>query len=186
MLGSFLDDLLGQFPDDEEIVAAHARVASTSAEEAGNEALDAFLEALGKTGPAKLAAKDPSVFDGLKIEDIDFERVWKSEMHDQSRAAIFQYLGFLSTIAQTLRSIPPEIMKTIEDTAKGLAAQFGAGGNGAPDMSQLMTMFSTLGGPDGIGGLLGDLSGGGDSTPPPRPRQALPPSAPKHGKRRKH
>jgi hypothetical protein len=200
MLGSFFDDLLGQFPDDEEVVAAHERISSTPAEEAGDAAMEAFVRALGPTGAAKLQNKDQSVFEGLVIEGVDLGRLWKLDMHDQSRAAIFQYLGFLNTIAQTLRAIPPELMQTIEATAKGLAAQFSAGGSGGmPDVGSLMNMFSNLGGPGGLGGLsglgglgglLGDLSSASESTPPRnRARAALPPSAPARGPRngkRKH
>lgn len=180
MLGSFFEDLHGQFPDDAEVVAAREKTSTASAEEAGDEALDSFLRALGPNGAAKLQAKDPSVFDGLVVEGVDLGRLWKLDMHEQSRGAIFQYLGFLSTVGQTLRSIPPEIMKTIEETAKGLAAQFGAagGGGGIPDMGSLMNMFSSLGGPGGIGGLLGGI---GESTPPRDARRG--PNAPRAPKR---
>lgn len=175
MFTSFLDDLIGQFPADKEITAAIAR-----ANEGDAGIVDEFAAAVsGKQ--ALLSAKDPKFFSGLTIAGIDFGRLWKLEMHDQSRSAIWSYFSSLSMIATTLKSIPPETLSMIENAARSIAGQFASSGGAAGGMPDIGSLMSMMGNMDlsGLGGMLGLPS------PPPqqtRERLPAPPSTAPHGR----
>jgi hypothetical protein len=183
MFSSFLEDLIGQFPDDEEIKAAIVR-----ANGGDDTIVDEFAGAVsGKQ--ALLSAKDSEFFAGLKIAGVNFDRLWKLDMHDQSRSAIWSYFSSLSMIATTLKSIPPETLSMIENAARSIAGQFASSGGasgGMPDIGALMGMMGNLD-LSGLGGMLGL-----PAPPPQQTRERLPappsaaPSRVNNKKRRVH
>jgi len=151
MFTSFLEDLQGQFPNDAEIAAALAR-----AKDDDPAIIDEFTTAVAGR-QALLSAKDGRFFDGLKIAGVDFGRLWKMEMHDQSRTAIWSYYSSLSMIATTLKSIPPETLSMIENAARSIAGNFAASGGGAGGMPDIGSLMGMMGNMDlsALGGMLG-------------------------------
>jgi hypothetical protein len=177
MFSSFLEDLQGQFPGDGEIAAAVVR-----AGESDPEIIEEFTTAVaGKQ--SLISARDPAFFDGLVIAGVGFERLWASEMHDQSRTAIWSYFSSLSMIATTLKSIPPETLSMIETAARSIAGNFAASGGGAGGMPDIGSLMGMMGSMDlsGLGGMLGL------PTPPPAAtRERLPaPHGRSNNKKRK-
>lgn len=119
MYSSFLQELQAQFPDDPKVAAALA-----GAQDSGK--LDEVGEILLPRAQL-LMAKDPSAIDGLVIDGVDIAQLWSSEsIAPQSKDAILQYLFFLGAIAHAVRSVPPEVLASLES----LASMFGQGAPG--------------------------------------------------------
>lgn len=162
MLKNFLEELADVFPEETQIKlfleGLDPLVALTP-----RAPMDMFVDALAPhTGLAM--AKDPALFDKLQFPGgIDFARLWKTDISDNTREAIWQYINMLFLLGTTVRSMPPQMLEGIETVAKNCADQIQSG---QMDFSSLgsMLMNGGLGNLGALGGL-GDLMGGGDDVP---------------------
>jgi len=174
MLKNFLGELAEVFPEETQITLfLEGFDALTTLTPRGP--LDMFVEAL--TPHAGLAmAKDASLFDKLEFPGgIDFARLWKTDISDNTREAIWQYINLLFLLGTTVRSMPPEMLESIETVAKNCADQVQSG---QLDFTSLGGMLMG-GGLDGLaaslaGGGVGEGGGAGGGAAPSRPPKALP------------
>lgn len=56
------------------------------------------------------------------FDDLNMETIWKTEVDETTRNAIWQYLNTLFILGTTIQAIPPEMMSTIEKMAQDCAA----------------------------------------------------------------
>ena len=126
MLKNFLEELADVFPEEKQIrvfldgfdalVAMNARAP-----------LDMFTEALAPHTELAMA-KDPRLFKSLKFPGgIDFDALWSSDISDNTRDAIWQYINLLLLLGTTVRSMPAEMLQGIETVAKNCADQMQSG-----------------------------------------------------------
>lgn len=166
MLKNFLEELADVFPEETQIrlfldgfdplVALNPRGP-----------LEMFIEAL--TPHAGLAmAKDPSIFQKLQFPGgIDFNKLWNSDISDNTREAIWQYINLLFVLGTTVQSMPPEMLQSIETVAKNCAEQMQSG---QLDFSALGSMLMS-GGLGNLAAGLGAADGALDEPEPHPPRQ---------------
>lgn len=161
-LKNFVVDLTGAFPKEP---ALQTFLSTFDAVVMLDETAPArsFMEAIEPH--AHLArARDPRLFDVLKVADIDFQRMWNSGISDGTKKAIWEHIGVLLFTGTLIRSIPPDVMPAIETLSRKVQS-------GELNIASLMPMFlSTVGG-DGSGplgalGALGALGGMGGGAPP--------------------
>ena len=164
MLVTFLEELHAQVPDDDAIPSAAERA---------------------RTEPvADLMKDNPALFDGLVLMGIDFQAIWARDIAPESRAACHQYISMLYLLANTISTIPPQLLSTIEGVAQTMASSITQDGQDIPDMSSLLGALAGGGGAGGLASLLGSsmssLLGGAlaepaeDVSPPLGARRRLP------------
>ncbi len=170
MLKNFLEELADVFPEETQITTFL-------------EGFDALV-ALSPRGPMEMfvdavaphstlaMAKNPELFKKLKFPGgIDFDKLWSSDVSDNTREAIWQYINLLFLLGTTVRSLPTEMLDGIETVAKNCAEQLQSG---SLDFSALGNMLMG-GGLGNLAELMGPASAG---VPPPQTR-----SNKRHGKR---
>lgn len=87
--------------------------------------LDMFIQSLGPHS-ALVMARDPALFDHLVFPGgIDFGRLWRADLSPETRDAIWQHINTLLFVGMALRSLPPEMMQTIDVVGNMLKDKFG-------------------------------------------------------------
>lgn len=162
MLTNFFEELVEVFPDVPDI-KAYADSLPTLISANTRKPMELFMAATAPHADA-IMAKDDSLFDNLKIASIDFKTLWTSDISDNTRAAIWQYVHMLFLLGTTVSAMPPELLESIESIAQGCADKMNANpGAPMPDLAAMTSML--MGGAGGGGGLmqslLGGLGGGG-------------------------
>lgn len=162
MMKNFVEELADVFPEEREIrvfldgfdgfVTLNPRAP-----------MDMFVDAITPHS-ALVMAKDPALFDRLQFPGgIDFKRLWATDLSDNTRAAIWQYINLLYVLGTTVRSMPPEMLQGIESVAQSCASQLESG---QLDLSSLGGMLMN----GGLGGLAASLGQLPEEPQPPRPR----------------
>jgi hypothetical protein len=156
MLKNFLEELAEVFPEETQIAVFLEGFDSLTAINA-RAPMDMFVESLAPHS-ALAMAKNPELFEKIKFPGgIDFGKLWQSDISDNTRDAIWQYINLLFLLGSTVRSMPVEMLQGIESVAQSCAEKIE---NGQLDFSALgsMLMGGALGG-GGLGGALGALGG---------------------------
>jgi hypothetical protein len=83
-----------------------------------------------------VTAKDEKFFDIVEVPHIDVKSMWNSNISDNTKNAIWQYISTLMLIGTTMNSTSTEIMSGIEDLATEFAHKMQ---NGEMDISTMMT-----------------------------------------------
>lgn len=128
LLRSFLEELSHTFPEDatlsmavgglDQLIKANVR-----------KPLDMFTDAIVPHA-GLIMAKDPALFDqSITIAGtVDLKSYWLADgLSDASKDAIWQYLQSMLLLATTVRSLPPEMLSTIESMAESCAEKISAG-----------------------------------------------------------
>jgi hypothetical protein len=157
MMGQFLEELAGVFPDVPEISQFKDLYPALTAANA-RKPLEVFMAAAGPVQD-RVMAKDASAFGELRLGSIDFAQLWASEGLTQStRDAIWQYLHMLLLLGSTVLSVPPELLNSIESVANSCADKITSGDM---DFSAVTQMLMGGGGGGGLGALAGLMGGAG-------------------------
>ena len=87
------------------------------------------------------------------IPDVQLSKLWNSELDDETKNAIWQYLNTLYVLGTTISSLPSNLLSTIEGVAEQCASQMSeddmqnVGSGDKPDMGALFAgMQNMLGG----------------------------------------
>jgi hypothetical protein len=167
MLKNFLEELVDVFPEETQIKAFLDGFDGLTALNA-RAPLDMFIGSLAPHTDLAMA-KNPELFAKLEFPGgIDFGKLWASDISDNTREAIWQYINLLFLLGTTVRSMPPEMLQGIESVAQNCADQIQSG---QLDFSALggMLMNGGLGNLGGLGdlGALAGLGGGTGAGAPP-------------------
>ena len=157
MMKNFMEELADVFPEEGQIrlfldgfdtlVALNPRAP-----------LEMYVDAMSPHTDMVMA-KNPSLFTELKFPGgIDFGKLWATDISDNTREAIWQYINLLFLLGTTVRNMPAEMLQGIETVAQNCAEKMQ---NGQFDLSALSSMLMG-GGSGGLGGLGALLGGVGD------------------------
>ena len=146
----FLEDLAGTFP---EAPALTTMVNSFDALVAINarKPMDMFVSALAPHSDMVMT-KNPKLFDQPLDIGIDISTMWKTDISDGSRDAIWQYIHTLFLLGTTCLHVPPELLNTIESVAQTCAARLQ---DGETDMSSMASLFM-----NGMGSVFSGMPAG--------------------------
>lgn len=190
MMKNFMEELADVFPEETQIrmfLDGFDALAALSP----RSPMDMFVESLTPHTDLVMA-RNPELFERLEFPGgIDFKKLWASDISDNTREAIWQYITLLFTMGTTVRNAPPEFVQCIETMAHSLSAKMESGeldfaslgsmllggGMGAGGPAGLAGMLSGLGGAGGLADLLGGAMGAMGGAPPEGPTLALPSSA---------
>lgn len=160
-LKNFMEELADVFPEEAQIrvflEGLDALVALTP-----RAPMDMFVESLAPHSQL-LMTKSPDLFDQLVFPGgIDFAKLWTTDISDNTRNAIWEYLHLLFLLGNTVRAIPTEMLQGIETVAQQCADQMQSGNL---DFAALGSMLmngglANLAGGNLLGAVGGD--GGGD------------------------
>lgn len=167
LLGKFFSELSLVFPEDKKLKVCIG-LYETFTQQDPELPLKTWLETLGSDGDM-ITAKDPALFDKHPIlfNSINLKEMWNSNISENNRSNIWQYLATLNVLGQTLSNLPPEMLSTVETMATSLASsmQSSEGGTGGLENMDFMKLFSSLSG----------LMGGAPSQPRPIPKKQIKP-----------
>jgi hypothetical protein len=141
MIKNFMEELAEVFPEETQIrLFLDGFDALVALSPRGP--LDMFVEALSPHADLAMA-KDEALFQKLKFPGgIDFGKLWASDISDNTREAIWQYINLLFLLGTTVQSMPAEMLQSIETVAKNCADQMQ---DGQLDFSTLGNMLMTGG-----------------------------------------
>lgn len=164
MLKNFLGELADVFPEEAQITTfLHTFDSLVTLNPRGP--LELFVDSLTPHAPLAMA-KDPALFDKLQFPGgIDFQRLWRTDISDNTREAIWQYINLLFLLGTTVRNMPPEMLQGIEAMAQSCAAQMESGELDFGSLGAMLMggMGGAGGGAGGLAGLLGGLGGDEDA-----------------------
>ena len=173
LMTQFLEELKQTFPEESKIINTDTIT------------LQSYMSSIS-THSQKIMNKDETFFTGSEtnrfLDDLNLKHWWTSELSQNTKNAIWQYLQTLFMMGTTIQAVPPEMMGAIEKIAENCVSQLGdnpdptkilgsllgggggSGGGGGPDLSGIMGMMGQMfgGGGEGESGgldlmeLLGD------------------------------
>jgi hypothetical protein len=91
-----------------------------------NKPLEFMMNVIGENAHL-VTAKDDTFFDIVKIPGIDVKSMWNSNISDNTKQAIWQYISTLMLIGTTMNSTSTEIMSGIEELAIEFAQKMNSG-----------------------------------------------------------
>jgi hypothetical protein len=151
MMGQFLGELAGTFPDEPPKTGVDCPT---------------FMKQIASWIP-RMTARDEAFFneDNEFIKSINLHVIWKREdCTENTKQAIWQYLQSLYMIGTTMSMFPPETLSAIEAAAENCAKNMKMGPNGQIDEKSLMagvnSMLSQMMGSGGAGNPFAALMGG--------------------------
>ncbi len=158
MLTNFMEELVEVFPEVPSI-KAYASSLQTLVSANARKPMELFMAAASPHADA-IMARNNVLFETLELGNIDFKALWNSDISDNTRSAIWQYIHMLFLLGTTVSAMPPELLESIESIAQGCADKMANDPNATmPDLSAMTSML--MGGGGGAGGLMSSLLGGG-------------------------
>lgn len=149
LMRNFVTELNETFPEFKEL-ALFAAGYDAFVALSPSKPLDTFMETMGPHGNL-IMSRDASLFEqeGLSLGGaVNLQEMWhSSDISQSTRDAIWQYLTTLYVLGNTITSMPPEVLGTIETVAHDCASKVE---NGEMNMSDIMpalmsSMSSILG-----------------------------------------
>ena len=142
MLEQFINELEQTFPEEKAFKKYHV---SLDIMRAANprKCVDAFMKNVGKYS-AQIMAKDDSFF--AEVEELPISKHWNSDLSDNTKSAIWQYLQTLNILGMTITSIPADMLSMVEGAAAKCAESM-QGGGGMDEkslMSGMTSLFSSM------------------------------------------
>lgn len=144
MLEQFLTELMGTFPEETSIKKYHAGF-EVLRKSNPRKVVDGFMTTIGPVAQ-KIMNKDESILDdNLDIlDELSIKKHWNSDISDNTKGAIWQYLQTLYMLGTTITAIPADTLNMIEDVAKQCAEKMQSGEGGELDQSSLMNAMSGM------------------------------------------
>lgn len=158
-LKAFVMDLAEAFPD-EPSIAMFLDTFDAVISITPRGPMESFVDSLAPHS-ALVAARDESLFAKLKFPGgIDFDKLWKSGISDNTKQAIWNHISLLFGIGNMLRNLPPNALAAIEALAGHMQEQVQQ--TGQLDLPSLLGgLMSGLASAGLGGGSGGNGSGGG-------------------------
>lgn len=153
MMVQFLNELQTTFPE-EKSVKKYQTSFDLLRKSNPRKCVEGFMSEISPVQD-KIMSKDESFFLDDKsakselIRDLNISKYWTSELSDNTKDAIWQYLQTLYILGTTITMIPQETLNSIESIASDCAEKMQGGGQFDP--SALTGLFSSLGGMLGNG-----------------------------------
>jgi len=144
MLEQFLTELMGTFPEETSIKKYHAGF-DVMRKSNPKKIVEGFMATIGPF-TQKIMNKDESILDdNLEIlEELSIKKHWNSDISDNTKGAIWQYLQTLYMLGTTITAIPEDTLSMIEDVAKQCAEKMQSGEGGEIDQNGLMNAMSGM------------------------------------------
>ena len=154
MLERFVEELALTFPERGEL-AMYQKVLGGLTTTNPDKPLQVFMAAIGPHAD-KVTSRDPTFFDDCPtlFGSLDIASLWRMDMSEATRDAIWQYLQALLTLGTTVQAVPPEMLRSIETLAEKYVADVQ---EGRLDVASLMSQLMSGGG--GLAELLGPAMG---------------------------
>lgn len=144
MLEQFLTELMGTFPEEKSIKKYHAGF-DVLRKSNPKKVVEGFMKTVGPVAQ-KIMNKDESILDdNLDIlDELSIKKHWNSDISDNTKGAIWQYLQTLYMLGTTITAIPEDTLNMIEDVAKQCAEKMQSGEGGELDQAGLMSAMSGM------------------------------------------
>lgn len=144
MLEQFLTELMGTFPEEKSIKKYHAGF-DVLRKSNPKKVVEGFMKTVGPVAQ-KIMNKDESILDdNLDIlDELSIKKHWNSDISDNTKGAIWQYLQTLYMLGTTITAIPEDTLNMIEDVAKQCAEKMQTGEGGELDQAGLMSAMSGM------------------------------------------
>ena len=149
MMGNFLDELAQTFPEEGGMKKYQASF-DIMRKANPRKCVEAFMGSASQYN-AQIMAKDEKFFLNNDIDFLDalnIKKWWNSDLSENTKGAIWQYLQTLMILGTTIMSIPAETLGAIEGIAEQMTqnVQDQGNGGGGLDLGALTNMLGALGG----------------------------------------
>ena len=145
MFDNFLNELIETFPE-EPAMKKYKTSFELLRKTNPRKCIDAYMTSITPI-QQHIMSKDEDFFMKESVEflkEINIKKHWTSDLSENTKDAIWQYLQTLYILGTTITMIPPEALDMIENVATDCAANIQNGGQFDP--SALTGLFSSLGG----------------------------------------
>lgn len=151
MMGQFLTELRTTFPEETKLKTYESHFEMMKKMNP-RKVVEVFMESV-RPYQEKVMAQDEQFLlnnaDKISfLNDLNITRWWTTDVSDNTKNAIWQYLKTLLTLGNLIVSIPSDTLKQIEGFAEKAAESMqqggGDGGAGQVDLNGLMGMMSGL------------------------------------------
>ena len=145
MMGNFLDELATTLSDVPSVLSARTafRVATMGKGVSKDLVMKEFMRVIDPIAD-RVAQKDEALVDEGHLASLevfrgcDFNRIWRHELDEGTKEAIWNYLNTLYTIGKTCDMIPTEMMGGIEKLAMECGEQMRQGTMSVADLDPAM------------------------------------------------
>ena len=147
MMSSFLDELVQTFPEEGSMKKYQASF-DIMRKANPRKVVETFMASASQYN-AQIMAKDEKFFldNGIDFLDaLNIKKWWNSDLSENTKGAIWQYLQTLMILGTTITAIPPETLGAIEGIAEQMTKGAQENNGGQLDMSALTNMLGALGG----------------------------------------
>ena len=122
-LQEFLNELSQMFPDDKSIITQKEKLGLTEISDS-NTALDSVMPILAKHASV-ITTKDEGSLNLINeaFPEIDLVTLWNSNLSDNTKKTIWEYLNTLLMLGTTIKTIPTNMLSEIEKIAQSCVSQ---------------------------------------------------------------
>ena len=122
-LQEFFNELGEMFPDDKTITTQKEKLGLTEINDS-TMALDSIMPILAKHASV-ITAKDEGSLNLINeaFPEIDLVKLWNSNLSDNTKKAIWEYLNTLLMLGTTIKTIPTNMLSEIEKIAQSCVSQ---------------------------------------------------------------
>ena len=145
MMQEFLNELIETFPN-EKSLKVQLNAFQTLKKTNSKKVIDLFMSNITPY-TEYIANKDETIFE----KDIDFlkkiniQKWWTKDLSENTKNAIWQYLNTLVMLGTTIKTIPQDLLNTIEGVAQQCATQMSIDSSSStPDMGSLLSGIQNI------------------------------------------
>ena len=147
MMTQFLDELQQTFPEEPKI-KKYALSFDLLRKANARKCVDTYMQGCSAHSD-KIMSKDEAFFLGAAddieiLSSLNMKKHWTSELSENTKNAIWQYVQTLYILGTTITSIPAETLSMIEDVANKCASNM-QGGDDKSLLAGMSGLFSQLG-----------------------------------------
>jgi len=123
-LQEFLNELSEMFPDDQTIIIQKEKLGLNTSSNDSNIALDSVMPILAKYATI-ITSKDENSLNLINeaFPEIDLVKLWNSNLSENTKKTIWEYLNTLLMLGTTIKTIPTNMLSEIEKIAQNCVSQ---------------------------------------------------------------
>ena len=91
-----------------------------------------------------MSKDDKFILESDFLEGVDLSKYWTSELSENTKNAIWQYIQTLYILGTTITMIPQEALNMIENVAQMCVSDGSAAEGGVPDLGNLLSSLSGM------------------------------------------
>ena len=143
MMTQFLNELKETFPEEKAVKKYYVSF-DLLRKSNPKKGVKLFMEKVGGCQQQIMAKDDKFILESDFLEGVDLSKYWTSELSENTKNAIWQYIQTLYILGTTITMIPQEALNMIENVAQKCVSDGSAAEGGVPDLGNLLSSLSGM------------------------------------------